>query len=359
MSENIRNERLEKSEKKFRSERSEKSQKSQKKDYSQKKEKELSTNKFIIPDSMKQENILNENLSPFEEGTDFISLMQHLKGKLLNKNEDWTLHLAVVNYLRRLLKFEIDIFNQFLFGLKLYPKIIELINSIRSKLAKNTLILVNEIFSFYVPEYDEKKNKAPVITLIKALIPTLIMKANCNQSFIKTEANICLESLIKNMKYGDTLISLIQAMSTKNNKEIELAYNLAVKLCNNLSNEYIGEFPLFSDLMKTCGNIYDLKKDIYVKKIIILIKLIRDKLTENEFNSKLEKCQKKERELIKKALDPNINNKPKNKRESDFHNFIKKSKDNLKNKNNQMKRNSTASILVKNKTENSAKKNKI
>ena len=69
--------------------------------------------------------------------------------------------------------------------------------------------------------------------------------------------------------------------------------------------------------------------------------------------------KKKERELIKKALDPNINNKPKNKRESDFHNFIKKSKDNLKNKNNQMKRNSTASILVKNKTENSAKKNKI
>ena len=153
MSENIRNERLEKSEKKFRSERSEKSQKSQKK------EKESSINKFIIPDSMKQENILNENLSPFEEGTDFISLMQHLKGKLLNKNEDWTLHLAVVNYLRRLLKFEIDIFNQFLFGLKLYPKIIELINSIRSKLAKNTLILVNEIFSFYVPEYDEKKIK--------------------------------------------------------------------------------------------------------------------------------------------------------------------------------------------------------
>ena len=309
---------------------------------------------------MKQENILNENLSPFEEGTDFISLMQNLKGKLLNKNEDWTLHLAVVNYLRRLLKFEIDIFNQFLYGLKLYPKIIELINSIRSKLAKNALILVNEIFRWEVPEYDEKKNKAPVITLIKAIIPTLIMKANSNQSFIKTEANICLESLIKNMKYGDTLISLIQAMSTKNNKEIDLAYNLAVKLCNNLNNEYLGEFPLFNDLMKVCGNIYELKKDIYVKKIIVLIKLIRDKLTENEFNIKLEKCQKKERELIKKALDPNINNKPKNKKESDLHNFIKKSKDNLKNKNNQIKRNSTSnSVLLKNKNENSAKKNKV
>ena len=358
MSENLRNLPQEKSERKLRSEKSVKSQKSQKKDYSQKKDDNI--NKFIIPESMKQENILNENLSPFEEGTDFINLMQNLKEKLINKNVDWTFHLAVINYLRRLLKYEIDIFNQFLYGLKLFPKIIELINSIRSKLAKNTLILVNEIFGGEIPEYDEKKNKAPVITLIKAIIPILIMKANCNQSFIKTEANACLESLIKNMKYGDTLISLIQAMSTKNNKEIELAFNLAVKLCKDLNNDYLGEFPLFNDLMKVCGNIYELKKDVYVKKIITLIKIIKDKLTESEFNAKLEKCQKKERELIKKALDPNINNKPKNKKESDLHNFIKKSKDNLKNKNNQMKRNSNStSILVKNKNENSAKKNKV
>ena len=155
-------EKVERTEKKNRFERSEKSQKSQRKDYSQKKEKEDRENKFIIPDSMKVENIPKEELSAFEEGTDFILLMQKLKQIILNKDMDWTFHLAVINYLRRLLKFEIDIFNQFLYGLKLYPKIIELINSIRSILAKNTLILVNEIFGEYIPEYDEKKNKAPV-----------------------------------------------------------------------------------------------------------------------------------------------------------------------------------------------------
>ena len=151
-------------------------------------------------------------------------------------------------------------------------------------------------------------------------------------------------------------------MSTKNNKEIELAYNLAVKLCNNLSNEYIGEFPLFSDLMKACANIYDLKKDIYVKKIIVLIKLIKDKITEEEFNSKLEKLQKKERDIIKKALDPNVNNKPRNKNStsSDFQSFLKISKDKVKNKPIKMKRNATASVLVvRNRTESSAKKNKV
>ena len=351
-------EKQERSEKRSSRERSDKSQRSQRKDYSQKKEEQ----KFIIPDSMKIENIPKEDLSGFEEGTDFIFLMQKLKQIILNKETDWTFHLAVINYLRRLLKFEIDIFNQFLYGSKLYPKIIELINSIRSILAKNALILVNEMFSEMVPEYDEKKNKAPVITFIKDIIPTLIMKANGNQSFIRTEAKTCLESLINNMKYGDTLVFLIQAMNSKKNQDIDLAYNLAVKLCNNLTKEYLEDFPLFNDLMKVCANIYELKKDIYVKKIIALIKLIKDKITENDFNTKLEKCQKKERDIIKKALDPNINNKPKmkNSTSSEFQNFLKKSKDNLKNKPNKLKRNATTSVLVvKNRMENSAKKNKI
>ena len=220
MTENIRNERIEKSEKKLRGEKSEKSQrsqKSQKKDFSQKKEE----NKFIIPDDMKSPNILQENLPPFENGTDFIILMQKLKQIISNKDIDWINHLAVVNYLRRLLKFEKDIFNQIFYGLKIYPRLIELINSIRSILAKNALILVNEIFSENIPEYDEKNNKAPVISFIKSIVPNLILKAKCNQSFIRIEANLCLESLITNMKYGDTLISLIQAMNSKKIQEIE------------------------------------------------------------------------------------------------------------------------------------------
>ena len=359
MAENIGNERIEKSEKRNKSEKSLKSQKSQKslkKDNSDKKEE----NKFIVPDFMKSPNILKENLPPFEDDIDFISLMQKLKQAINNKDIDWTFHLAVVNYLRCFLKYEKNLFNQLLFGLKIYPKIIGLINSIRSVLAKNTLMLVNEIFSENIPEFDEKKNKTPIIIFIKAIIPTLIMKANCNQSFIKAEANLCLESLVNNMKYGDTLISLIQAMSMKRIQDIELAYKLATKLCDNLDKEYLGEFPLFNDLMKAIGSIYELKKDIYVKKIIVLLKKISEKITQNDFNSKLEKCGKKEKELIKKALDPNINNKPKlkNSTSSDFQDFLKKSKDKLKNKQIKIRKSITTSstIIVKKPIENYAKK---
>ena len=357
MAENIRNEKIEKSERKNKLEKSEKSQKSQKsyrKDISQKKEE----NKFIILESMKSPNILKENLPPFDDNTDFIILMQNLKQIILNKDLDWTYHLAVINYIRRLFKFEKNIFNQIVFGLKIYPRIIELINSFRSILAKNALILVNEIFSEYIPEFDEKNNKTPIITFIKAIIPTLILKANSNQSFIKIEANLCLESLITNMKYGDTFISLIQAMSSKKNQDIELAFNLANKLCDNLSKEYLGESILFNDLMKAMGNIYDLKKDMYVKKIIILITKIKDKITQNDFFAKLEKCGKKERELIKKALDSKNNKKPKFKNSSstDFHNFIKISKDKYNDNKNKIRKSTTNINLVKNKMEISAKK---
>lgn len=362
MSENVRNERAEKSEKRNKLEKSEKSLKSQKSQKSLKKEnsEKNEDNKFKIPDFMKTPNILKENLPPFEDDTDFITLMQKLKQTINNKDIDWTYHLGVVNYLRCLLKYEKNIFNQLFFGLKIYPKIIELINSIRSVLAKNTLMLVNEIFSENIPEFDEKKNKAPIIIFIKAIIPTLIMKSNCNQSFIKTEANLCLESLVNNMKYGDTLIYMIQAMSMKKIQDIELAYKLANKLSDNLDKDYLGEFPLFIDLMKAIGNIYELKKDIYVKKIIVLVKKIRDKITQNDFNTKLEKCGKKEKEFIKKALDPTINNKPKlkNSTSSEFQDFLKKSKDKLKNKQVKIRKSTTTSstFLVKKSIENSAKK---
>ena len=137
MTENKRNERIEKSDRKMKSAKSEKSLKSQKKDGTQKKEE----NTFIIPESMRCPNILKENLEPFEDNTDFIVLMQSLKKIILNKDIDWTYHLGVINYLRRLLKFEISIFNQIMYGLKIYPKL-EVTLFLKLKKVQRNIILV-------------------------------------------------------------------------------------------------------------------------------------------------------------------------------------------------------------------------
>ena len=110
--------------------------------------------------------------------------------------------------------------------------------------------------------------------------------------------------------------------------------------------------------MKAMGSIYDLKKDIYVKKIIILITKIKEKITQNDFYAKLEKCGKKERELIKKALDSKNNKKPKFKNSSstEFQKFIKISKDKFNDKKNKIRKSTTNINLIKNKIETSAKK---
>ena len=195
------------------------------------------TPKFVIDSSMQKGNITYDALEPFPENYDFIQLTQKIKEILgkqskkkkssTNKNKapakvepeqnkpvDWTMQLAVINYLRRLLKHEKNVFDQTFYGLKIYENILDFFNSIRSILAQNALILFNELFSNFVPEFDEKNQKAPVINLIKQAIPSLLLKATTSQSFIKNEAKTCLETMATNMKYNDTLITLLPGLST-------------------------------------------------------------------------------------------------------------------------------------------------
>ena len=101
---------------------------------------------FIIPEEMKNINLSKESLMPMEQGTDFISLMQKFKEILNNKDSDWTLKIAVINYLRRIYKYEKQIFSQFFYGAKLYQKIIELIDSVRSSLSKCFNFTLRNIF---------------------------------------------------------------------------------------------------------------------------------------------------------------------------------------------------------------------
>ena len=75
---------------------------------------------FFIEDEMKNINLSNESLKPIEPEMDFVSMMQKLKEILNNKNSDWTLQIAVINYLRRILKYEKKIFVQFFYHLKIY-----------------------------------------------------------------------------------------------------------------------------------------------------------------------------------------------------------------------------------------------
>ena len=313
------------------------------------------TPKFVIDSLMQKGNITYESLQPFPQNFDFIQLLQKLKEivgrkeankKALKKSisqpesqkpVDWTMQLAVINYLRRLFKFEKEIFNQAFYGLKFYENIIDFFNSIRSILAQNALILMNEVFSEYIPVADEKNQKAPIINLIKKIIPALILKANTSQSFIKNEAKACLETMVTNMKYDETLIALLQLMNTKKISDFELTHFLSIKLIKNLGKEFLVNCNQFLDMISALGEVYNNNKsDLYKKKCKSILNTFIEIMTKEEFDKKLEKCGKKAKEQIKEIIEERI--RPNTKKEI-HHNFVLKSKDKDKKKNNEISKN--------------------
>ena len=260
---------------------------------------------FIIPEEMKNINLPHESLKPLEPEIDIVSMMQKFKDILSNKDSDWTFQISVINYLRRIFKFDKQVFNQFFYGAKFYQKIIEFIDSVRSSLAKNALVLLNEIFSEQI-NGEEKSNSNSLITLIKSTIPHLISKINSNKSFIKAESNMCLESLVKNMKFFDVLLTLLQLMNTKKAKDAELLVELSKKMIKNLGKDFFVQNAQFNELIKHVVSFYESPKYSNVKQSKDILNCFIEIMTKEEFDKKMEKCTKKEKENVKIILEAKI-----------------------------------------------------
>ena len=268
--------------------------------------KKANSTKFDILEEMKNINLPNESLKPIEPETDYVSMMQKFKEILNNKDSDWTLQIGVINYMRRIFKFERQIFYQFFYGAKLYQKFIELIDSVRSSLAKNVLILLNEIFSGPMANPDEKANTTSLIAVIKSTIPHLISKINSNKSFIKNDANICLDSLIQNMKYFEVLLSFMNLMNSKKTKDSELCVELSIKMIKSLGKEFFVKNTQFGELMKSVGTLYEAQKKLNLKKCKNILNCFVEVMGKDEFDKKMEKCTKKEKENVKIIMEAKV-----------------------------------------------------
>ena len=304
---------------------------------------------FIIPEEMKNINLPHDSLKPLEPEIDIVSMMQKFKDILSNKDSDWTFQISVINYLRRIFKFDKQVFNQFFYGAKFYQKIIEFIDSVRSSLAKNALVLLNEIFSEQINQ-EEKSNSNSLITLIKSTIPHLISKINSNKSFIKAESNMCLESLVKNIKFVDVLLTFFQLMNTKKAKDAELLLELSKKMIKNLGKEFFVQNSQFNELIKHVISFYESHKDSNVKQCKDILNCFIEVMTKEEFYKKMEKCTKKEKENVKIILETKIA-QPKKKISSTssmhFRKDINERKKNFKmSKCNEVKGNKSVSIKI-------------
>ena len=268
------------------------------------KSKKISKSQFNILEEMKNINISYESLKPLEPEIDTISMFQKFKEILSEKNSDWTLYIGVINYLRRVQKYDKALFGQFFYGTKIYTKILELINSVRSSVSKNALLLLIEIFSENISE-----NNNSVLSLVKEVLPLSIPKINSNQSFIKAECKQLLESISNNVKFPDLLLIILQLMNNSSKtvatpnmrnkeKELEILTDLFIKSAKIIGKEILIDNSQFPEIIKCLITFFDANKNVngkFCKKMMDCLIGVMDKAN---FDAKIEKCGKKEKDGI-------------------------------------------------------------
>lgn len=268
------------------------------------KSKKILNSQFIILEEMKNINIPYDLLKPIEPEIDTISMFQKFKEILCDYNSNWTLYIGVINYLRRVHKYDRTLFGQFFYGTKIYPKLLELINSVRSSVSKNALLLLNEILSENIQENDNS-----ALSLVKATLPLIIPKINSNQSFIKAESKLLLESICNNVKFPELLITILQSMnnlskavatpnSRNKEKDLEILTDLFIKSTKIIGKEILLSNSQFPEIIKSLISFYDSNKNghgKYCKKILDCLIGVMDK---ENFEAKIENCGKKEKDGI-------------------------------------------------------------
>ena len=268
------------------------------------KSKKLSNSQFAILEEMKNINISYESLKPLEPEIDTISMFQKFKEILCHKNSDWTLYIGVINYLRRVHKYDKSVFEQFFYGTKMYPKLLELINSVRSSVSKNALLLLIELLSENIPD-----NNSPVLSLVKEVLPLLIPKINSNQSFIKAECKQLLELICTNVKFPELLLIILQIMnissktvatpnSRNKEKDLEILTDLFIKSAKNIGKEILISYSQFSESIKSLISFYEANKNVNGKFCKKMMDCLIETMEKVNFDAKIEKCGKKEKDSI-------------------------------------------------------------
>ena len=282
-------------------------------------------------------NLSYENLPQFEENTNYIELMRKVT-LLLKETEEkkWNECVEGINYLRRLRKYNKEVFEKIMYDLDIFNIILSYLNCSRTILSKITLVFIQEIFSEYEFEYNEKDEEIELVKFIEFITPKLISKVNSDKSFIKEEVIKCLKNLSENMTYGKTLITLIKCFLE--NENCDLCYKFIEELLNNFDVNYLIYFDYWNELFEILIKTLKMNKELFTKKCISIINLLEKLLGKENYNKILnENCSEEEKELIKISNNnlkdkTNQQNKLNDKKciGSEIGNLIKESRNKLK-----------------------------
>ena len=206
--------------------------------------------------------------------------------------------------------------------IKFLPK---LSNSIRSGISKEAIILVGEILSNYINE-----NTNNDFEVIKKLLNILFQSATSTKKFIKEASIELIEAgLIKNIKYHnlDIICIIIDLMKDKKSSVCEICYNAYENMIKNIDikNKDINDntWIMFFDKI---NELYNAKKEIYIKKCVKILEYFQNTLEKNNFNDLLIKLNREND--IKKYENWILLGSKKSSTQMSFKDFIKSKKNN-------------------------------
>ena len=206
--------------------------------------------------------------------------------------------------------------------IKYLPK---LSNSIRSGISKEAIILVGEILFNYINE-----NTDIDLMIIKQLLYILFQSATSNKKFIKEASLELIETgLIKNNKYYnlDIINIIIDLMKDKKSTVCDICFNTYDTIIKNIDikNQEIND-KTWNCFFDKINELYNAKKEIYIKKCVEIIEYLENTLSKNLFDELLVKLNRADD--IKKYENWLKLGSKKNSSQMSFKDFMKSKKNN-------------------------------
>lgn len=171
-----------------------------------------------------------------------------------DNKKDWKQEFSSINHLRRINKFYPGDMNE-VFRI-FWPNILSAIDSVKSFIAKNILILLKEVFknSNGYMIYDE---------IILGVTRQLLAKCFCEKSFLKAEAMEAIDALVINCLYDSTILAMCKCCFDKNAQICELSGKLLAKILENMC-EHLKKLKetTIQDLFITLGRLFDGKRHL-------------------------------------------------------------------------------------------------
>jgi len=227
------------------------------------------------------EYIDHKDLQSFNKDIDFMPLLRNINNWIIST--DYSLQIQGLNELRRLLKYQKELF-LFVFS-NLYTSIPILISSFMNSVSKLTLILLSELFSndrifdVEAPDFD---------TWIKVLIPPVLDRATITQDNIFKQISVSAMKNLSDNIFKSEVVELLLIYLDYNfkNENIGLILNIVFNTLDNNFTEYddvqLGSCLNWDKVIESLITLYNYDNEYCKKRIEGLLLITADRLGDKE-----------------------------------------------------------------------------